>query len=94
MKPTDSAFPELEAHISGVTGHAHYRHLKGMDLRTYLAGQAMQGLYAGAMSSVDIYCGVEKGAQDAGYSNPATYLAYQAVLAADALIVELNKEQK
>ena len=66
----------------------------GMDLRTYLAGQAMQGLYTGISSSPEMYEAMQEGAKSNGYPNPASYIAWQSVLMADALIVELNKEQK
>lgn len=50
----------------------------GMDLRTYLAGQAMQGLLSTEYSAY----------------RPTNSIVEEAVKYADALIVELNKEQK
>lgn len=72
MKPTDSVFP-----VFLQEGLSHNSHVDpGIDLRTYLAGQAMQGMIA--------------------HPNIKTYeeAAMCAVELADALIVELNKEQK
>ena len=104
MKPTDQIYPFFEWNEPGfgdsITvidrdgGKQWFPFNRGMDLRTYLAGQAMQGLYTGISSSPEMYEAMQEGAKSNGYPNPASYIAWQSVLMADALIVELNKEQK
>lgn len=92
MKATDQIYPFLDFNATGYgdsiavdtpLGRQWFPFNRGMDLRTYLAGQAMQGLcavpYKGDFDSTEE--SIQKGAE-------------YAVMYADALIVELNKEQK
>lgn len=85
MKPTDQIYPFFDFNVSGygdaigiedVNGRRQlFPFNRGMDLRTYLAGQAMQGLLS----------------NDRHELSTPTYLAEVSVKYADALIVELNK---
>ena len=87
MKPTDPAFSQSFAADSD--GHMYTAAEKslensGMDIRTYLAGQAMQGLLS---ANPEILHG------NIELPIPSNVAGY-AVKCADALIEELNKEQK
>lgn len=51
MKPTESAFPYTYDFYKN--GQRNVQVYTGMDIRTYLAGQAMQGILAGRKHSKD-----------------------------------------
>ena len=86
MKPNDPVSPCI---LDG-NDAAYPIQWSGIDLRTYLAAMAMQGLLAQHQS---VEC--ESGARDLDprYSNPI-FAARDAVRQADALIAELNKPAK
>ena len=98
MKPTDQIYPFFEWNEPGfgdsITvidrdgGKQWFPFNRGMDLRTYLAGQAMQGILAHSNMSF-----VDDAGRETKVIKPETVARFS-VRMADALIEELNKEKK
>lgn len=83
MKPTESAFPYTYDFYKN--GQRNIQVYTGMDIRTYLAGQAMQGMLAHA---------TRYRPRSGASQNWHEAISEEAIQLADALIEQLNKEQK